>query len=279
MTTTRSLTVLAILLGLAAATGCERKPADTGKALATVDGEAITEKDYEDYRRLREANVGAIADKAGEKKIVLDELITRTLLARHAAEAGMENDPEVATLLKRVRQQILISAVERKKLAERPITDDDLKKRFEEEAAKTHKTEYRVRHILLATEIDANKVISELRTGKKFDALARNRSLDKESARNGGDLDWINQGMPIVPEFFEAVTRLKKGEITSAPVKTEFGFHVIKVEDTRPLKIPTFEQFAADRAAKTNLYRRMQQEAMNDFIKELRSKANIRTEG
>jgi peptidyl-prolyl cis-trans isomerase C len=274
----KNLAAIAVLLGIVLAAGCEKKPAEAGKVLATVNSETITEKDYEDYRRLRESQLGPIGDKASEKKLVLDELVNRTLLAQRATEQKLDQEPEVALVLKRVRQDILVNALERKALTDRPITDDDLKKRYQEEVEKTHKTEYRARHILVKTEDEAKDVIRQLQGGANFANLAKKLSVDKESARNGGDLDWINQGMPIVPEFFEALGKLKKGEMTSTPVKTEYGFHVIKVEDTRPLKLPTFEELMADRRAKTNLYRRMQQETIANLVKDLRANAKIKIE-
>jgi peptidyl-prolyl cis-trans isomerase C len=274
----KNITWLAAVIAAAfIATGCEKKPAaeSAAKTLATVNGDAITETDYETYRRLREQQLGPLPDKASEKKIVLDELTNRLLIAQHAAALKLDQQPEVAQILKRVRQDILIEALQRKTLADHPITDEELKKRFEAEAEKTHKTEYRVRHILVKNEDEAKSIIEQLGKKGNFAALAKQHSIDKQSAVNGGDLEWINQGMPLVPEFFDAVMKLKKGEYTTAPVKTDFGFHVIKVEDTRPLKIPTFEEFLANRQAKAGLTRRMQQEAINNLVKDLRAKAKI----
>jgi len=255
--------------------GCDQTPSsDTDKVLATVNGENIRQSDYQNYLQLRQQQVGPITDAAQEKKIIMDEMIEKILLAQYAVESKLDQDPEVGTLLRRVREEILVQAVKRKQLKDQPITDDDIKKRFEQEVKETHKTEYKVRHILVKEEAEAKDILSRLGKGTKFEKLAKEKSIDTHSAKNGGQLDWINQGM-VVPEFFTAVTALKKGMVSSAPVKTDFGWHIIKVEDTRPLEIPSFEQIASDQRARSTLTRKLQEDRMNSLIKNLREKAKI----
>ncbi len=275
MTFKNTLWLVAVIAAAFLTAGCDKKPAEDEKVLAIVNGDAITEKQYDNYRRMREAQLGAFPNKEMEKKILMEELTSRALLAQHAAALKLDEQPEVAQLLKRVRQDIMVEAMQRKMLTDSPITDEQLKQRFEAEAEKTHKTEYRARHILVQSEDEAKNLIAQLGKKANFAALAKKHSLDKQSAVNGGDLDWINQGMPLVPEFFDAVMKLNKGEYTTTPVKTEFGYHVIKVEDTRPLKIPTFEEFQTNRQARAGLYRRMQQETITNLVKDLRDKAKI----
>jgi len=110
--------------------------------------------------------------------------------------------------------------------------------------------------------------------GVKFDKLAKDKSVDIQSGKAGGELGWINQGM-VVPEFFNAVMAMKKGAVSAEPVKSDFGWHIIKVEDTRPLKIPTFEQFMSDQRARANLYRKMQDDKVGNLVKDLKDKAKI----
>jgi peptidyl-prolyl cis-trans isomerase C len=268
--------VLALLPVLVLATAaCEKKLADDSKVLAKVNGEAVTEKDYQNYLQLRQSQQEPIADKERERKVVLDELIDRVLLSQHASATGMEQDPEVYFVLKRVRENVLAQSVVRKTLKDNPVTEEEMKKRFQEEAEKTHKTDYRVRHILVKSEEEAGSILKQLRGGARFDALAKQKSLDTQSGKNGGDLGWINQGMGFVPEFFNAVMAMKKGELSPAPVKSEFGWHIIKVEDTRASKLPTYEQFMDDRRAQANLRRRMQEERINAVLKDLKAKAKI----
>jgi peptidyl-prolyl cis-trans isomerase C len=176
--------------------------------------------------------------------------------------------------MKRVREEILAQAVKRNLLRENPISEDDVKKRFEQEVENTHKTEYKVRHILVKEESEAKDIIAQLQKGAKFDKLAKEKSIDTQSGKNGGELGWINQGM-VVPEFFNALMKMNKGTISTEPVKSDFGWHIIKVEDTRPLKIPTFEQFMADQHARANIYRKMQDDKINNLLKDIKAKAKI----
>lgn len=270
---------LAALVVLAAALGACDKPApvkDDSKVVATINGQNITEKNFENFQRIFRQQRGAGADEATDRKAVLDELIDRILLAQHAEQAKLDQDPDVYYALQRVRENFLIQAVTRETLKASPITDEELRRRFEQEVQQIHKTEYRLSHILLRTEEDAKAVIDALKSGKRFDALAKEKSVDTETGRNGGDLGWINQGM-VVPAFFDAVMAMKKGEVSAVPVKTDYGWHVIRVVDTRPLKIPTVEQFMSDRQAKANLTRRIQRERLENLVKELRAKAKITT--
>lgn len=277
-----SIIVVLAAAGLFAA-GCDKKPADEvskdttkeiDKVVATVNGEKLMQSDYQNYLKLRQQQVGPLPDKDKEKQVVLDEMIEKMLLAQHAISDKLDQDPEVSNLMKRVREEILVQAVKRKLLRDNPITDDDVKKRFETEVENTHKTEYKVRHILVKEEAEAKDILAQLGKGTKFDKLAKEKSIDTQSAKNGGELGWINQGM-VVPEFFNAVMTMKKGAVSGEPVKSDFGWHIIKVEDTRPLKIPTFEEFMSDQRARANIYRKMQDDRIGNLVKDLKSKAKI----
>ena len=277
-----SLIVVLAAAGLFAA-GCDKKPADEAgkeaakeadKVIATINGEKIMQSDYQNYLQLRQQQVGPIPDKDKEKKVVLDEMIEKTLLAQHAVSNKLDQEPEVSSLMKRVREEILGQAVKRKLLRDNPVTDDDVKKRFEQEVENTHKTEYKVRHILVKEEAEAREILAQLGKGVKFDKLAKDKSVDIQSGKAGGELGWINQGM-VVPEFFNAVMAMKKGAVSIEPVKSDFGWHIIKVEDARPLKIPTFEQFMSDQRARANLYRKMQDDKVGNLVKDLKDKAKI----
>jgi peptidyl-prolyl cis-trans isomerase C len=241
--------------------------------VATVNSQPITEAEFQQYLQLRQQRE-PITDKAQEKK-VLEEMIDRVLLAQRAESTGVDKDPEVSGLLRRVRENILVQSMIRNMLKDNPITDEELKQRFDKEVAATHKTEYLVRHILTKNEDEAKEVITQL-GGKKgnFSTLAKQKSIDVQSGNNGGSLGWINEGM-VVPEFFTGVTGLEKGATSKAPVKSDFGWHVIKVEDTRPAKIPTFDEFIADRQTKANFYRKLQDEKIENVVKELRTGAKI----
>lgn len=267
------LMLLALLLVGVAAGGCQQKPAVEGKAVAVVNGQTITDAEFQQYLQLRQQRE-PITDAAQRKK-VLDEMIDRVLLAQRAEANGIDKDPEVQNLMKRVRENILVQSMIRKELQDNPITEQEMKQRFQTEVAATHKTEYLVRHILTKNEDEAKEIIKQLQTKKAdFAALARKKSIDVQSGKNGGSLGWINEGM-VVPEFFKGVARLEKGAVSSEPVKTDFGWHVIKLEDTRPAKIPTFEEFMSDPQTSANFRRTLQDEKIEKMMKDLRAKAKI----
>lgn len=281
MLRTSLIILMAATAGLMA-TGCDKKAAepakqeaskDASKVIASVNGQNITEGDYQSYLQLRQQQVGPIPDKDKERKIVLDEMVEKSLLAQKAINDKIDQDPEVSALIKHVREEILVQAVKRKLLRDAPITDDDVKKRFEQEVANTHKTEYKVRHILVKDENEAKEISAQLKKGGNFAKLAKEKSMDTQSGKNGGELGWVNQGM-VVPDFFNAVMKLKKGA-TSEPVKSDFGWHIIKIDDERPLKIPNFDQFMADQNARAKIYRKMQEDKIQALLADLKSKAKI----
>jgi peptidyl-prolyl cis-trans isomerase C len=263
--------LLALLLGVAVG-GCQQKPAVEGKVVAVVNDESITDAEFQQYLKLRQSRE-PITDDAQKKK-VLEEMVDRVLLAQRAVANGVDKDPEVQNLMKRVRENILVQSMIRKSLEEHPITDDELKQRFQTEVAATHKTEYKVSHILTKNEDEAKEIIKALQAKGDFAALAKKKSIDVQSGKNGGALGWINQGM-VVPEFFEGVSRLEKGAFSSEPVKSDFGWHIIKVEDTRPAKIPTYEEFMGDAQTAANFRRKLQDEKIEKMMKDLRAGAKV----
>lgn len=274
MFTLRTLT-LPVLLAAALAAGCNSSFKDDSKVLARVNGDDITENDLQHYKQLRAGQQGPVGDSEQETKAILEEMIGRTLLAQKGAELGYENTPDVHYRLKRIRENLLAQEVVRNSMKDVNFSDDEVKARFEKELEDTHKTEYRARHILVKTEDEAKKIAADLKAGKKFEQLAKANSTDPGSKDAGGALgDWINQGSGLVPEFFNALSKLKKGE-TSEPVQSEFGWHLIKVEDTRPLKLPTVEEFMANPRGPQNLRRRMQEEKLQALLKEMKDKADI----
>lgn len=267
------LSVLVLLAAGLMLGACQQKSQNESKVLATVNGQPITEAEFQQYLQLRQQRE-PVTEQAQEKK-VLEEMIDRVLLAQRAESTGVDKDPEVSGLLKRVRENILVQSMIRNMLKDSPITDDELKQRFEKEVAATHQTEYLVRHILTKNEDEAKEIVTQLSSKKgNFSALAKQKSIDVQSGNNGGSLGWINEGM-VVPEFFAGVAGLEKGTTSKAPVKSDFGWHVIKVEDTRPAKIPTFDEFMADRQTKANFYRKLQDEKIENVVKELRTSAKI----
>lgn len=258
-----------------AITACTPPSPDKSTVLVTVNGQPITEKDYENFLQLRQQRQAPEVDKAKEKQVVLDEMIERLLLAEYAEGKKLDQELEVYFVLKRVRENVLAQAAVRETLKNAPITDEDLKKRYEQEIATADKTEYKVRHILVKDEATAADVIKRLKAGAKFDALAKQKSIDTESAKKGGDLgEWITKEM-VVPEFYAVLPQVKKGQFTDTPVKSQYGYHVIMVVDSRPRQFESFEQFIADPRRKANLSRLVQEARINDLVKSLKDKAKI----
>lgn len=275
MSILRPVVFALVSLPLLIASGCGPKSVDDTKAVATVNGENITENDLQKYLALRQSTQAALPDKDKELKVARDELIDRALLAKHAVDSQLDREPDVHFRLKQTRVNILAQAVINNYLKDRPVTDEDTKKRFQQEFEQTDKNEYRVRHILVKTQDEAKDILAQLSKGAAFAALAKQKSTDLFSKDKGGDLGWINQGMGFVPEFFSAVAAMKKGDVSKAPVKSDFGWHVMKLEDTRALKLPTYEQFVANPQAQERLRRKIQEERINALLKELKDKAKI----
>lgn len=271
MTTRHSLFGTLLLAGLLLA-GCGAKSPDDSKVLARIDGEVITEKDYEDYLRARQMQQPPIPDPKKEREVVLDEMINRVLLVQAAAAHKVDQELDVYLQLKRQRENVLARAMLRKYLIDNPISDEEVKKRFDELTAKADKNEYRARHILVRDETEARALIGQLRKGASFANLAKQKSVDVGSGRNGGELGgWFSQDQ-VVPEFYEAVRQLKQGETTRDPVKSEYGWHIIKLENTRPRTMPEFEQ------AKGNIRQIVQQERVEALLKSIKDKAKIKIE-
>lgn len=258
--------LLASLLALAA---CGKKEGDS-KVLATVNGEAITEMEYNNYVGAREAEHGPFPNKEMEKKVVLDEITTRMLLAQGAVDGKVDREPDVALQLKLQRENLLARAMLRSYLRDNPISDEEVKKRFDDNLAKADKNEYRARHILVRTEEEAREILTKLQGGANFATLAEQKSVDVRSGKQGGRLgDWVNQDM-LVPDFFKAMSALKKGETTREPVKTDYGWHIIRLEESRPRKMPVFDQ------ARGNVRQMIQQERVDALVKSQRDKSKIK---
>ena len=152
-------------------------------------------------------------------------------------------------------------------MSKHPISDDQLKADYEKIKAQLGNTEYKARHILVKSEDDAKAIIANLKKGAKFDELAK-QSIDPGSKDNGGDLGWVSAGNFVKP-FSDALTSLSKGKYSEAPVKTDFGFHVIMLEDSRPLTVPSFAEI------KPRLMQQAQAQQINKMVEGLRAKAKI----
>jgi peptidyl-prolyl cis-trans isomerase C len=245
----------------AAAPAVADKPA-AAPPVAVVNGVAISRDAYQDYLKglLRGGKTESDLT-ADDKDKVLDQMINMQLIAAQAEKDGLEKDPDVGTRLALVRTQILADAAAQKYVKSHEPSDQDLHAAYD---AATDKTEYRASHILVPTKEKADQVIKKLKGGAKFEDVAKAESTDNSKA-NGGDLGWFTTARMVKP-FGDAVKALKVGETTTEPVQTQYGWHVIKLVDTRDAP---FEQF------KGQLTNGLMQKKFQDYIESLKKTAKI----
>ncbi len=240
-----------------------------GNAVATVNGKPISQKSYDFYLAQAMQRRGQNQQGQGgiNRQAIINELVNRELLHQAALKEKIENDETVAFQLKQLKVDALIQGLIKKLSKDKSITDKDLKKEYDKRIAGAKLSEYKARHILLKTEEEAKTVIAELDSGSKFEDLAKKKSTGP-SAKDGGDLGWFNPSQ-MVPPFSQAVAQMKKGSYTKKPVKTQFGWHVIKLEDIRKRTPPKFEDI------KPQLRMVLQNQRIQEYITNLRKKAKI----
>ncbi|HEX5286233.1 MAG TPA: peptidylprolyl isomerase [Polaromonas sp.] len=197
-----------------------------------------------------------------------EEVIAREVFMQEAEKLGLSTSEEFKVQMELARQTILIRELFADYQKKNPVTDADLKAEYDKFAAANGGKEYKARHILVEKEAEAKAVIASLKKGGKFEDIAKKQSKDAGSGANGGDLDWANPSS-YVPEFTEALLKLNKGQTTDTPVKSQFGYHVIRVDDIRTAQLPSFEQ------VKPQIAQQMQQQKLAKFQEELRAKAKV----
>ena len=235
--------------------------------VATVNGKAIPASKVEQIVKQVVAQ-GKQTDSPQLREAIKRDLIAREVMIQEADKQGFSNRAEVKAALENARQSIVINAMLADYIRKNPVKDAEAKAEYDKYKAQVGDKEYHARHILVQTEEEAKAVIAKLKTGSKFEDLAKAQSKDG-SAANGGDLDWASPAN-YVPEFSKAMVALQKGGVTDTPVKTQFGYHVIKLEDTRAAKIPAFEE------VKQQVTESLQQRKLQQFREELMKKATIK---
>jgi peptidyl-prolyl cis-trans isomerase C len=199
---------------------------------------------------------------------VREELNTREVLAREARKQGLDKTTEVKTQMDLASQTVLVRAYVQDWLNKNPIPDSELRKEYDTIKSQIGDKEYKVRHILVEKEDEAKDIIAELQKGAKFDDLAKARSKDPGSKDKGGDLDW-NAPANFVKPFGDAMKTTPKGKFTPQPVQTQFGWHVIMVDDVRDAKVPSYEE------VKPQLQQRLQAQWLDKYFKELRTRNGV----
>ena len=232
----------------------------------SVNGVLIPNAYFDAMNREREtAGQPASAEFANAMK---DELVNREILSQAAKKKGLDKSPTVAAQMDMARQAVLIRAFFEDYVKANPISDAQLKADYDKYVVQLGDKEFKVRHILVDKEDDAKAIIASLKRGETFEKLAKEKSKDTGSKDNGGDLDWAPAGR-YVPEFATAVKAQAKGQLSETPVKSPFGYHVIRVDDSRAMKVPSFDE------VKDKFRQQAQQEQVAALVQDLRGKAKI----
>ncbi len=236
------------------------------QTVATVNGTAIPQA-RADVMISEQRGQGA-PDSEQLRNAVKEELIRREVLAQEARKKGVEKGTAVQAQIELARQAVVVRAYLQDFVKNHAVTEAEIKAEYDKIKVQMGDKEYKARHILVEKEDEAKAIIAKLEKGEKFDELAK-QSKDPGSKDKGGDLGWANPANFVKP-FSDALVKLEKGKHTSAPVKTDFGYHVIKLEDTRPVKTPSLEE------VRPQVKQRLEQGRVERHIAELRSKATIK---
>lgn len=235
------------------------------EVLATVNGSKITQQDFQ--RFVYEATQG----KGGQlnPNDVMAELLSRELIYQDAVKQGLEKSKKVKEELARIKYRLMVAAALEAAMKKQPITDKELQATYDKEVKGKKLKEFKARHILVDDKAQAEKIITELDLGGNFAKLAEKHSTDTGSSKQGGDLGWFKP-QEMVPEFSIAAAQLKKGSYSKTPVQSQFGWHVIQLDDQRDVDPPTFEQL------KPQLAQALQQQRVTAYIQSLKEKADIK---
>jgi peptidyl-prolyl cis-trans isomerase C len=237
-------------------------------SVAVVNGVAIPRTDYDAFlKNLLQGKPVPPDLTAEQKNQVLDELITMQLVSTQAVKDGVDKDPEVAANLDVLRMRILSDGESQKFLKGKEPTDAELHAEYDGDITAMDKTEYHARHILVATKEKADQLIKKLKGGAKFEDVAKAESTDN-SKTSGGDLGWFTATRMVKP-FADAVKALKKGETTPEPVQTQYGWHIIKLEETREVTPPPFEQ------VKAQVTKNLIQKKLVAYVEDMKKTAKI----
>lgn len=232
--------------------------------LATVDGEPITQSDLDAYAEQRGVPPEQRA-KMGNR--LLEELIAQQTIHRDALRQGLDEEPEVIQQMERARMQVLIGAAVRRAATQPPVSEEELQATYEEKYAGEGGQEYNARHILVDEQEEATKIIAELDEGADFGELAEAHSTGP-SGKQGGKLGWFSTEQMVAP-FSEAVATMETGSHSSEPVKTQFGWHVIKLEDVRDRQPPALEE------VREEILNGIRQQRVQAYVSRLREESDV----
>jgi peptidyl-prolyl cis-trans isomerase C len=235
--------------------------------VAIVNGKAVPTARVEALANQLAKSGRPITDEVRAQ--IKEEVITREVFMQEAQKRGLTASKDFKEQMELARQTILIRELFADYQKTSPVTDADLKAEYDKFTAANSGKEFSARHILVEKEDEAKDVVARLKKGEKFEDIAKKMSKDPGSGANGGDLGW-STAANYVPEFSQAMVKLEKGQLTETPVKSQFGWHVIRLDDTRDAKLPSFEEL------KPQIAQQMQQSKLAEFQNELRKKAVIK---
>jgi len=252
------LTAAALVATVALPAAAQNLAIVNGKPIPLSRLNALTEQVEQSGRTIDDAT----------KAQIKEELILREVFSQEAERRGLKATPAYRQKMELIAQGLLLTELTEDFQRKNPVTDAEIRAEFDRAIAASAGKEYRARHILVETEEQAKDVIAQLKKGGAFEDLAKKLSKDPGSGANGGDLDWANPGS-FVPEFSQAMTQLAKGQLSEAPVKSDFGWHIIRVDDIRDAALPTLDD------VKPQIVQFLQQQKLDQFRKALRSKAKV----
>ena len=235
------------------------------KSVALVNGVSIPQARVD--MRVKAVVAQGQADSPELRKALREDMINLEVMVQEANKLGLNKNEEVLQQIELAKQQVLVGAFIQDYAKKHPVSDDQIKQEYDRMKAKLGDKEYNVRHILVETEAEAKSIIEQLGKKAKFEKLAA-KSKDTGSAAQGGSLGWAVPSN-FVPPFANALLNLKKGERSKEPVQSQFGWHVIMVDDIRDLKAPSLDEI------KPQLYQRLQQQSIKKAIDDLRAKAKV----
>jgi peptidyl-prolyl cis-trans isomerase C len=252
------IALTALMASLSAAALAQNVAVVNGKAIPMARVEALSQQVARSGRQVTPEM----------QQQIKDEVIAREVFIQEAQKMGLDTSEDFKTQMELARQTILIRELFTNYQKTHEVTEAEIKAEYDRFAAANSGKEYRARHILVEKEADAKAIIAQLKKGGKFDEIAKKSSKDPGSGAKGGDLDWAPAGN-YVAEFSTALTALKKGQLTETPVKSQFGFHVIRLDDVRDAQLPKLEE------VKPQVSQQLQQQKLAQYQSELRSKAKV----
>ena len=235
--------------------------------LAIVNGKAVPSARVEALKQQVERSGRPVTPEILAQ--IKEELIAREIFMQEARKQGLDASNDYKSQIELARQSILIRELFNSFQTKNPVTEAEIKAEYDKFVAANGGKEYRARHILVEKEDEAKALIADIKKGAKFEDLAKKASKDPGSGANGGDLDWANASS-YVPEFSSAMTKLEKGQLTESPVKSQFGFHIIRVDDVRDAQLPKLDE------VKPQITQQLTQSKLAKFQEDLRAKAKVK---